>query len=169
MQNKQTRGAVALTLALCALQPAASQAADSTAASLTRIEAETLLLRAREKQLEVQSSIITKQNEIAAKQTMGAMLSQPVVVGDPVVRAVEGLGGTLYATLELANGSVAEVQVGSVLPGGMRIVSIQNNEVMASAPGRKRVRLSGYTQQVNAFDAGAPAPSLPAAAQRGAR
>lgn len=169
MQNKQTRRIAALTLALCALLPAAGQAADSTAASLTRIEAETLLLRAREKQLEVQSSIITKQNEIAAKQTMGAMLSQPMVVGDPVVRAVEGLGGTMYATLEMANGSVAEVQVGSVLPGGMRIVSIQNNEVMASAPGRKRVRLSGYTQQVNAFDPGAPAPGLPATAQRGTR
>ncbi|SFF95909.1 type IV pilus biogenesis protein PilP [Duganella sp. CF458] len=168
MQNNQTRGVAALTLALCMLPPAVARA-ESTAASLTRIEAETMLLRAREKQLEVQSSIITKQNEIAAKQTMGAMLSQPVVVGDPVVRAVEGLGDTMFATLEMSNGSVAEVQVGSVLPGGMRIVSIQNNEVMASAPGRKRVRLSGYTQQVNAFNPGTPAPLPVAAAPRSAR
>jgi type IV pilus biogenesis protein PilP len=168
MQNKQTRGVAALTLALCMLPPAAVRA-ESTAASLTRIEAETMLLRAREKQLEVQSSIITKQNEIAAKQTMGAMLNQPVVVGDPVVRAVEGLGDTMFATLEMSNGSIVEVQAGSTLPGGMRIVSIQNNEVMASAPGRKRIRLSGYTQQVNAFNPSTPAPMPVAAAPRSAR
>ena len=167
MQNEQTRGVAALTLALCMLPPAAVRA-ESTAASLTRIEAETMLLRAREKQLEVQSSIITKQNEIAAKQTMGAMLNQPVVVGDPV-RAVEGLGDTMFATLEMSNGSIVEVQAGSTLPGGMRIVSIQNNEVMASAPGRKRIRLSGYTQQVNAFNPSTPAPMPVAAAPRSAR
>jgi type IV pilus biogenesis protein PilP len=167
MQNKQTRGAAALTIALGMLLPAAGVRAESTAASLTRIEAETLLLRAREKQLEVQSSIITKQNEIAAKQTMGAMLSQPVVVGDPVVRAVEGLGDTLFATLEMADGSVAEVQAGSTLAGGMRIVSIRNNEVLATAPGRKRVRLSGSTPQANLFNPATPA--VGATAPRGAR
>jgi len=168
MQNDLTRGAAVLALACCLLPPALVHA-ESTAASLTRIEAETMLLRAREKQLEVQSAIITKQNEIAAKQTMGAMLSQPVVVGDPVVRAVEGLGDTMFATLEMSNGSIVEVQPGSVLPGGMRIVSIQNNEVMASAPGRKRIRLAGYTQQVNAFDPATPAPMPVAAASRSAR
>ncbi|MBB3122331.1 type IV pilus biogenesis protein PilP [Pseudoduganella violacea] len=163
MQNKSEqycRAMFALLLSAGALLPAGAARAETTAASLTRIEAETLLLRAREKQLDVQSSIISKQNEIAAKQTVGAMITQTAVVGDPVVRAVEGVGENMFATLEMADGSMVEVQNGSTLPGGMRILSIKSNEVMVLTAARKRIRLSGYTQKVNAFNPATPSPGL---------
>lgn len=155
----------ALLLALWAA-PAAAQ---NTAASLTRIEAETLLLRAREKQLEVQSSIIARQNEIAARQAMGVTISQAPVVGPPVVRAIEGLGKRLYATLEFADGSLIDVQVGSVLPSGLRVVAIEPNAVLAQAPGKQRVRLAGATQMASEFNPHYPNPGLvvPMAAGRG--
>lgn len=151
------RGAAFLLAAFACAGPAAAQ---STAASLTRIEAETLLLKAREKQLEVQASIIAKQNEIAAKQAMGVAISQPPVVGQPVVRAIEGLGKTLYATLELSDGSMLDVQTGSVLPNGMRILAVEPNAVLAQAPGKKRVRLAGFTQNSTEFNPNYPSPGL---------
>lgn len=153
---------VTAALMVLACQLAAAPAwAQNTAASLTRIEAETLLLKAREKQLEVQSSIIAKQNEIAAKQAVGVAISQPPPpVGQPVVRAIEGLGGRLYATLELADGSLLDVQQGSELPSGMRIVSIEPNAVVAQSPGRKRVRLTGFTQATMEFNPNYPGPGL---------
>ena len=163
--DRPTKLALACLLALCA----APVLAQTTAASLTRIEAETLLLKAREKQLEVQSSIIAKQNEIAAKQAMGVAISQPPVVGQPVVRAIEGLGKTLYATLEMADGSMLDVQTGSVLPNGMRILAVESNAVLAQAPGRKRVRLAGFTQNSTEFNPNYPSPglALPMPAARG--
>lgn len=158
-----------LAAVLLALACAAPAAAQSTAASLTRIESETLMLRAREKQLEVQSSIITRQNEIAAKQAMGMAINQPPVVGPPVVRAIEGVGNRLFATLEFSDGSLIDVQVGSVLPSGMRVVSIEPNSVVAQAPGKRRVRLAGATQLSTEFNPNYPNPGLvlPMTAGRG--
>jgi type IV pilus biogenesis protein PilP len=160
------RGAACLMLACACTGPAAAQ---TTAASLTRIEAETLLLKARERQLEVQSSIIAKQNEIAAKQALGVAISQPPVVGQPVVRAIEGLGKELYATLELSDGSMLDVQKGSVLPNGMRVLAVEPNAVLAQAPGKKRVRLAGFTQNSTEFNPNYPSPGLglPMPAARG--
>ena len=160
----------ALVCALMACAAAGPAAGQSTAASLTRIEAETLLLRAREKQLEVQASIIAKQNDIAAKQAMGVAISQPPVVGQPVVRAIEGLGKTLYATLELSDGSMLDVQNGSVLPNGMRVVAVEPNAVLAQAPGKKRVRLAGFTQATVEFNPNYPSArlALPMPPARGA-
>lgn len=150
--------AVAISLALAVA--AAPAGAETTAASLTRIEAETLVLKAREKQLEVQSSIIAKQNEIAAKQSMGAQITQTAVVGNPVVLAIEGVGGALYATLQMADGSAVDVQGGSVLADGMRIVSIKPNEVVAVSAAGKRLRLSGVSQNTAEFNPNYPSAGL---------
>lgn len=165
MRNSPINVVLACLLAACAA-PALAQ---TTAASLTRIEAETLLLKAREKQLEVQASIIAKQNDIAAKQAMGVAISQPPVVGQPVVRAIEGLGKTLYATLEMSDGSMLDVQAGTVLPNGMRIVAVEPNAVLAQGPGKKRVRLAGFTQNSTEFNPNYPSPglALPMPASRG--
>ncbi|WEF32245.1 type IV pilus biogenesis protein PilP [Pseudoduganella chitinolytica] len=160
---------IKLAFIMAGLLAAGGTLAQTTAATLTRIEAETLLLKAREKQLEVQSSIIAKQNEIAAKQAMGVAISAPPVVGQPVVRAIEGLGKALYATLELSDGSMLDVQAGSVLPNGMRILAVEPNAVLAQAPGAKRVRLAGFTQNSTEFNPNYPSPglALPMPAARG--
>ena len=155
---------VLLALTACA---AASARAESVSDSLTRIEAETMVLKAREKQLEVQASIVGKQNEIAAKQTMTAALSQTEVVGDPMVRAIEGIGGRMYATLQMSDGSIMDVQQGDTLPGGMKIVAIGPREVVAQA-GARKVRLASYAPVNNGFNPAFPGPGL-GAASRGAR
>ncbi len=156
MQNKYLSPLV--ILAACIL-PHAQAHAESTADSLTRIEAETMVLKARERQLEVQASIVGKQNEIAAKQSMTAALTQTEVVGDPVIRAIEGIGSRLYATLQMSDGSIIDVQQGDTLPTGMKIVSIGSREVVAQ--GRHgRIRLASYAPINNGFNPYFPGPGL---------
>lgn len=123
-------------LALCAFACSGLAFAESTSDSLTRIEAETMLLKAREKQLDVQASILSKQNDIALKQGVAGALPQLTSGPDPVLRGIEGLGSTLYATVE-AGGALFEVQRGDVLPNGMHVVSINRNGLtLRNAAGR---------------------------------
>jgi type IV pilus biogenesis protein PilP len=142
---------------------------------LTQIEAETLLLKAREKQIDVQASIITKQNEIVLKQALNDQLTHKAVGGDPLVRSIEGIGKSLYATLQLSNGNLIEAKVGDVLPNGMKVVSIRPNEVTVQSGNKQRTRLGGaHPAPVHGdFNPNYPGPGLdlpplPVAAQRGA-
>ncbi len=157
MQNKYILRAVLLAAAVAAGADMAH--AESTAETLTRIEAETMVLKAREKQLEVQANIVGRQNEIAAKQTMTAALSQTEVVGDPVIRAIEGIGSRMYATLQMSDGSTIDVQQGDTLPGGMKIVSIGPREVVAQS-GSRRMRLASYAPSLSGFNPNFPGPGI---------
>lgn len=150
MQNKL---GFFLVLSCAALSGVAT--AESASDTLTRVEAETLILKAREKQLEVQASIVAKQNDIAAKQAMKDHMTQNAVVGDPLIRAVEGIGKSTYATLELSNGNLIDAQVGDVLSNGMKIVSIRSNEVIVER-NKKRTRLSASSHGSSAFNPSYP-------------
>lgn len=119
MGNERT-----LIAALCAVLLAAPAAAESASDALTRIEAETLLLKARERQLEVQANILQRQNDIAMKQGQAGGLPQIASGPEPQVRAIEGVGRQMFATLDLGGGALLDVAVGDVLPSGMRVVSI---------------------------------------------
>ncbi len=154
MQNKMIMSLV------MAMFLSSSAYAESTADSLTRIEAETLVLKAREKQLEVQASIINKQNEIAAKQNMTTAITQAAVVGDPAIRAIEGIGGKMYATLQLNDGSVIDVQQGDILSNGMKIISISGREVVAQSKSHGRVRLASYADVSGGFNPNFPGAGL---------
>lgn len=149
-----------LLLAAMTAVYASGAGAESTSESLTRIEAETLVLKAREKQLEVQSSIVSKQNEIAVKQSMTTAINQPVVVGDPVIRAIEGIGSKMYATLQMNDGSIVDVQQGDVLPNGMKIVAISSREVVVLSKNNERIRLASYAPQNNSFNPSFPSVGL---------
>jgi type IV pilus biogenesis protein PilP len=116
--------------------------AETASESLTRIEAETLVLKAREKQLEVQANILAKQQEIAAKQQLRDSFAHTASSGNPVIRSIEGIGTRLYAALQMADGSHADVQVGEVLPNGMKVVAIRQNEVIVETGGKRRMRLA---------------------------
>jgi type IV pilus biogenesis protein PilP len=144
--------------------------ADPTSDKLTQIEVETLLLKARERQLDVQASILTKQNDIAARQTASQQSTQSPVAGDPVVQGMEGVGGAVFATLQLSDGSIADVQVGDVLVNGMRVVSIAPGGVIVQQ-GKKRVRLARHSVRQAAFNPHLPSPGLmlplPVAAPKG--
>lgn len=160
MRNKSTP-----VLFLCATLLAANAYAESASDSLSRIEAETLVLKAREKQLEVQSNIIAKQNDIMARQRMADQLTQTAGAGDPLIRSVEGVGKTMFATLQLNDGSVVDAQAGQVLSNGMKVVSIRLGEVIVETGKKRRIRLASAAavQPATAtmFNASYPTPNLP--------
>lgn len=136
MQNNSHSPWLAMLLAISCNAGAQQAAADQ----LSRIEAETLILKAREKQLIVQSSIVAKEAEIASKQSETSRLTRPGTSSDPTVQSVEGIGAALHATLQLENGSTIDVQAGDVLPNGMTVVSIRGNQVIV-AENKRRIRL----------------------------
>jgi type IV pilus biogenesis protein PilP len=134
--------------------------AESASESLTRIEAETLVLKAREKQLDVQSSIVAKQNEILAKERMREQFTQNAAVGDPVIRSVEGIGKNVYAVLQMPDGSIVDVTAGDTLSNGMKIVSIKSNEVIVEKGKKGRARLATAYHAPSTFNASFPSPGL---------
>lgn len=147
--------------------------AESASEQLTRIEAETLLLKAREKQLDVQANIMARQNDIASKKQLNEQLTQNAVVGNPVIRSIEGIGKALYVTLQLPDGSLVDAKSGDVLSNGMKIASIKSNEVIVETSKKQRVRLAaaahpqpGFNPVYPAAALGIPLP-LPVAAVRG--
>jgi type IV pilus biogenesis protein PilP len=141
---------------------------------LTRIEAETMVLKARERQLDIQAKIIARQNEIAARQAETDRVAQAPVVGNPVIRSIEGIGRTMYATLQTDSGSIIDVKVGDFLPNGAKVTSISTNEVIVETPEKKRIRLAAVSHTRAAFDPSFPSPAvrlppmLPLAPPRGA-
>lgn len=140
MQNKYLP---ALPVALClALLCNASAHAETTAETLSKIEAETLVLKAQERQLAVRAQILQLQGEITARETNADKTARPGAPGDPTVQSIEGFGDRMHATLLFENGSIIDIKGGDTLPNGMHVVSIQPNEVMVSANKRRSVRLA---------------------------
>lgn len=143
----------------------ASQAvgAGGLADTLSKIEAETLVLKARERQLGVQVAILARQQEISARQDGPARATQAPPVAQPVVHAIEGIGANQYATLELDNGSRADVRAGDMLSNGMRVVAVQGGAVTVQTAGKKRIQLRAAAQAPSI--AGLPLPrALPGVA-----
>jgi type IV pilus biogenesis protein PilP len=135
-------------LMLCCLVAfTVAAAAESTVDSLGKIESETLLLKARQKQLDVQAQIVSKQSEIATKQAEvdRLTLTHTATLGDPMIRSIEGIGKIIYATLQLDNGNTMDVKTGDTLPNGMRILSIRQNDVVVETVGKRRIRLGTST------------------------
>lgn len=153
------RNSVKTTALLATLLCCGAAFADPTADKLTQIEAETLLLKAREKQLDVQASILAKQNEIAAKQNAASQLAQRPATGDPTVQGIEGVGSEVFATLQMSDGNVIDVRTGDVLPNGMRVVAIAPSSVIVQK-GKTRVRLARYAPRQTAFNPNVPAPGI---------
>ncbi|MEC5215863.1 type IV pilus biogenesis protein PilP [Actimicrobium sp. GrIS 1.19] len=153
-----------ILLLLPALLVCLGARAESTAEALTRIEAETLVLKAQERQLATRVKILQLQTELSTRQTSADQNARPGAPGDPTTVSIEGIGAGLYATLQFENGSRIDVKTGDLLPNGMRVLSIGANEVIVSADKRQRVRLSpGTAALVSAASGGVQTSlSLPA-------
>jgi type IV pilus biogenesis protein PilP len=134
--------------------------AESASDNLTRIETETLVLKAREKQLDVQAKIIARQSEIASKQAESERLTQSAAIGSPVIVSIEGLGKVMFATLQLDNGNTVDVQAGDVLSNGMKVMSVRQNEVIIETVKKKRMRLAAVSHAPATFDASFPSAGL---------
>jgi type IV pilus biogenesis protein PilP len=135
----------------------------NTAEVLTRIESETLLLKARERQLAVRAAIAQRQNEIAGRTDEGTRLGSVAVSANPVVQSLEGIGQNQSATLLYDSGVVVEVRPGDVLAGGMRVLSIGANGVtVATSKNRQlRLQLAGSAAPASAAAPARPAVGLP--------
>ncbi|MFB9241729.1 type IV pilus biogenesis protein PilP [Massilia antarctica] len=137
--------------------PATVNASDT----LTRIESETLVLKARERQLAVRAAIAQRQNEIAGRQDEGARLGGAASAASPVVQSLEGIGQHQCATLLFDSGAVVEVRAGDVLAGGMRVLSIESNGVIVETARKKRLRLHLADSAAAPFNpVAAPRPAL---------
>ncbi|MFZ6774455.1 type IV pilus biogenesis protein PilP [Undibacterium sp. SXout7W] len=127
---------------------------------MTRIETETLILKAREKQLDVQAKILARQSEITSKQTESDRITQSPALGNPVIVSIEGIGKVMFATLQMDGGNLLDVQVGDELPNGMKVASIRANEVIIENHKKKRIRLATATQAPVTFDSSYPSVGL---------
>jgi type IV pilus biogenesis protein PilP len=128
---------LALAAALWLVLPGAAQAQNSTAADLTLLEAETTLLKARARKLDVQAQIATRQAEI------GRLAAPAAGAGANItVRAIEGIGTPLYATLQLDNGEMVDVKGGDVLANGLKVVSVTRDAVTVQRKRGKPYRLA---------------------------
>lgn len=138
--------------AVASVQPvvdAPSAQAQATVEALTRLEGETVVLKAELKKLETQTQIAQRTAELNRLNGSGGP--------DEVrVRAVEGLGTKLFATLESRNAGEFEVKAGDTLPNGMRIVSIKPNAVYAQVRGGAKVQLPMVGSWDGSAYAGAP-------------
>lgn len=130
-------------LAACAMAFTPAQA-ETTAQKLTRIEAETAVLKATARKAEVQAQISMKRAEIAQRDAE-TRRTAPQAAEAPQLRGIEGVGGRLYATLELPHRGTMDVAAGDRLPDGSRVVSIRPNEVVMETAARRRISLTGNT------------------------
>lgn len=128
---------------------APSPEAAATVAALTRLEGETVVLKAELKKLETQTQIAQRSAELNR-------LNAGDTPDEVRVRAVEGLGNKLFATLESRNAGEFEVKVGDTLPNGMKIVSIKPNAVYAQTRGGGKVQLPMVVSWRASSYAGAP-------------
>lgn len=154
-----------LVLAACAIAAQGALAGESTAQQLTRIEAETAVLKARARKVEVQAQIANKNAEIAARNAESRRINeQPSASPNtPMLRAVDGLGGVLYATLDMPNGGSVDVRAGDRLSDGSRVLSVQPREVVLETSGKRRIKLgrsSTPSPSLAVPPAGAAAPML---------
>ncbi len=150
-------GSLALALPFF-LQPCLAAGGESIADQLSRIDAETLVLKAQERQLAVQTKILQLQADLNNRQTSIDQNARPGAPGDPTVQSIEGIGDAVFATLLFENGSSIDVRTGDVLPNGMRVLSVRTNEVTVSADKRRNVRLlPGNAALISAASGAVPA------------
>jgi type IV pilus biogenesis protein PilP len=133
----------AASLTAIAAEPANEAAgARSTADSLARIENETLLLKAEERQMAVRLQLAAQRNDLAQRHLQTRQLERPARAGDPTVVAVEGIGHRMHATLMMENGSQMDAAIGEVLPNGMTVLSVRAGEVVVGRGRKERIRLA---------------------------
>ncbi|MFM0040917.1 type IV pilus biogenesis protein PilP [Paraburkholderia sediminicola] len=110
----------------------------NAAAELTRLQEQTVLLKAEIKKLDAQAEVAQR---TAALTRLGSAGS--VDAGSDAVRvvAIEGLGHRFSATLQSTDGAQFDVSAGDVLPNGLHIVSIASNEVVGRWSSGQTLRL----------------------------
>ncbi|MFC0402784.1 type IV pilus biogenesis protein PilP [Paraburkholderia rhizosphaerae] len=129
--------------------PAAQHAAASTgpvefsaADELTRLQEQTVLLKAELRKLDAQAQV-AERTAALSRLSGAADAAHLGRSGDGGLRvtAVEGIGRSFSATLVTADGQQFEVAAGDTLPNGLRIVSVGANEVLGRWENGRSIRL----------------------------
>ncbi len=127
-----------LALAACLISQTAV-CAETAAQQLTRIEAETAVLKARARKAEVQAQLANKRAEIAARNAEVRRSTPPPE--EPQLRGVDAIGETWYATVALPGRSPVDLRVGDKLSDGSRVTAIRPSEVVLETRTRHVIRL----------------------------
>ncbi|TCW83877.1 type IV pilus biogenesis protein PilP [Burkholderia sp. SRS-46] len=140
MRNSRVRSLCVLGLAWLAgaaraAGPASFDDSGATAARLTQLQSETVLLQAELKKLETEQQVAERAAQLARTRSGGVPAQQLTVT------AIAGVGKRAFATLRINGGAEFEVQRGDALPDGGRVVAIEPRAVVVSNRGRT-VRLS---------------------------
>ncbi|KGE50306.1 type IV pilus biogenesis protein PilP [Xanthomonas euvesicatoria pv. euvesicatoria] len=124
--NKWLIGLFLLTLAA----DAAAQDSVPTIGELSRIQAATLLLKARAEQAKAQS-------ELSGDSTKNGAISliEPTIA--PVVSRVYGVGDKLKARFLYEGGASTDEVVGSLIPGDYRVVAVSMERVIVERQGKR--------------------------------
>ncbi|VWC42740.1 hypothetical protein BLA6992_06852 [Burkholderia lata] len=159
MRNSRVRWMCSLGLAMLAgavraAAPVSSDDDGATAARLTQLQSETVLLQAQLKKLETEQQVAERSAQLAR-----ARGGAPA--GQFAVTAIEGVGKRAFATLRMNGGAEFEVQRGDVLPDGGRVVAIEPRAVVVSNRGRT-TRLSTASPSPS-YAGNPPLPADPAA------
>ncbi|MDH0071209.1 type IV pilus biogenesis protein PilP [Stenotrophomonas maltophilia] len=122
----------AKSLLMLALAAASANAQDAvpTIGELSRIQAETLLLKARAEKAKAQSEL----SGDAAKGAVAAVV-EPTIA--PVVSRVYGAGDKLKARFLYEGGASTDEVVGSLIPGDYRVVVISMERVIVERRGKR--------------------------------
>lgn len=147
---------VALPVALpVASRPAPASAISATADELTRLQDRTVVLQAQLKELEAQQAVTSRLQALSGT-TMAPSLDSVRVI------AVERIGKTQLATVQLDDGNQFEVAPGERLSDGTRVESIDGDVVAFQQHDGKLRRLRvvvGQGRDAQPLPSGAPAQS----------
>jgi type IV pilus biogenesis protein PilP len=117
----------------------AAKLSETPAQTLTRISEETAVLMARQARLAATLKLLSTQNEISRLQNGGAAAATTTML----LTSVDGIDGTLVATLQLDAGFSVEAKQGETVSGGWKVISITAHAVILSRGGQSTRLLLG--------------------------
>lgn len=139
---------MAVPVALLALTVGCGVAlAEGTVGDLSRIQTETLLLKAK-------VSRASAQAELDAKSRGGPTGGSDTEA--PVVKNVYGVGGKMAATFLYGSGVVVDGRAGDAIPGGFKVVSVSIDKIELSKGGKTFQIGFSATPPVQAAPTGTP-------------
>ena len=98
-----------------------------TVGDLARIQSETMVLRAQIDRASAEAELAGKTNNVDMSQQANM----------PVVRAVYGAGGVMYATFLFVNGLTQDAKAGQVIKGGYKVVELSVDRVVLARGGHR--------------------------------
>ncbi|ACA95032.1 MULTISPECIES: type IV pilus biogenesis protein PilP [Burkholderia cepacia complex] len=135
------------------------------AAQLTRLEEQTVLLKAEIRKLDAQAEVAQR---TAALARLGSAATIDPVAQNVRVIAIEGFGHRYTAIVQTGIGERFDVASGDELPNGMKIVSIGANEVVGRwGNGQKMRMVPVLASRSGAVFNGGPNPAANGAANTG--